>query len=216
MLGAAGRKPASRGWGIGGRLFLAGLALAFCSPALGQSPAPAAAHAAIPAPGATDQLFTLALATADAGGRGGKRNAAHRAGIEQLRQLLRDHPQNGNAHLAALAVIEDGRCETDAGYPDCAAWAIRNYELFLQAYPYSSRRSYVLKQLATNYLDLSFRFEEDKPWQSAEKAELCLGRALQFAELLAARPDPEAAFGRDMAGRIRTSGKAFSIVPGNL
>ena len=153
-------------------------------------------------------------AKSDARSRQGEA-AARKAGNDDLRRLVAEYPNTGVADDATLRLIEDGFCLTDAGYPDCNAFAIRGYEAFLAAYPYTDRKSYVLKRMAANYLDLSFRYEEDRPWQSAEKAELCLGRALQLAEL-PARPGPEAAFGRDLAARIRSSGRAFSIVPGDL
>ena len=219
MLLGARKKQTRRAGVIVGRLALAGLALCLCvPPASAQAPAPALAVPASPGEveSAAESLYMHALAAkADARAAHGSA-AARRAGNDLLRKLVADYPQSAVADDAALRVIEDGFCLTDAGYPDCTALAIRGYEAFLDAYPYSDRRTYVLKRLATNYLDLSFRFEQDQPWQSPEKSERCLGRALQLAELLAQGPEPEAAFGRELAAHIRSSGKAFSIIPGNL
>lgn len=210
--------PARKQADITFRLSLVGLAFLLCvSTARGQSPNPTPVVAP-PPPGAADSaaaaLYQRALAARAQARAHNNEAAARKAGVEDLQRLLSEYPNSSSADDAALMLIEDGFCLTDAGFPDCLALTIRGYEAFLAAYPNSDRRPQALKLLAAHYLDLSFRYEQAKPWQSAEKAELCLGRALQLAELLAAGAGPEAAFGRELAGRIRASGKAFSIVPG--
>jgi len=208
---------AARRWWIAAPITVIAMALLAMalSRAWAQAPAAPPAPVSAPAPAADEELYRRALALQAAARVRGDEARARKAGSDLLRRLAAEHPGSARVDDAALLLIEDGFCLTDAGYPECVGFAIEGYEAFLRAYPYSDRRSRVLRQLVERYLELSSRYEQERPWNSPERAELCRGRALEIAERLAANPElADSAWARATAAGIRNSGKPFSIVPG--
>jgi len=141
--------------------------------------------------------------------------AAKEAGRYFIDRLLAEFPESSFAARAVLDRIGRGGCETDAGYPDCVAEEIKQLEQWRRQYSGAELVPRVSRRTAELYLELARRYEQDRPWRSEIRAELCRGRALEFAEAAAeesASPDGRAWAARFIAG-IKASGKPFSIVP---
>jgi hypothetical protein len=141
--------------------------------------------------------------------------AVRRAGRYYLRRAVSEFPDNVWAGEAALQLLEDGRCLTDAGYPDCAVFLLKGYEEWLSKYSESSRRFEVLKKAAENYMVLAQKYEEDRPWQSAMRSELCRGRALELAQVVVedGPASPQSGWADQFIRQVKSSGQRFSILP---
>jgi hypothetical protein len=144
--------------------------------------------------------------------------AVRKAGEFFLTRLVRDFSESSWADKAALLLLDDGLCIEDEGYPGCLAWEIQGLETWLSMYNGSDLRSEVLKRTTQSYLELANRYEEPKAWNSPVKAELCRGRAIQMALLLAR--DYPGSENRNWANetvlQINASGKPYSMVPAGI
>jgi len=158
-------------------------------------------------------LFELAVAR-KAGAREGPERRL--AGRWFLKRVIEQHPDAGVADDAALELVTSGFCVTDAGYPGCVQWRIKGYEGWLTKYPYSDRRWEVAVLTAEACMKLAERFEQQEPWRSAIKAELCRGKALGLAEMVVASGSDQkaSAAARRIIGEIKGKNRPYSIVPG--
>lgn len=102
-----------------------------------------------------------------------------------LEDLIRNHPGSPYADDAALLLLEDGLCHTDAGFPDCVMLAISKYESFLATFPASDKIPYALLKISESYLVLAELYGpcrsdktcNERPWENKARAELFLGQA---------------------------------------
>jgi len=101
--------------------------------------------------------------------------------------LLQHYPQSEPADDAKLKLVEDGFCWQRDQYPDCPVFEIKQYEQFLQAYPFSSQRPRVLSEMARRYQVLAERFQEPAPWHKPARAELCAAMAQSLWQELVQR-----------------------------
>lgn len=141
-----------------------------------------------------------------------------RAGVYYFEKIVKEHGGSAEADDAALRLVEAGLCVKSSAYPACTAWSIRRHESWLEEYSYSPLRGRVIKKLSVLYLELAGRLEEPAPWRSRNKAELCRGKALTLASMLARdRSDGNRARWADrFIKEIKSSGKAYSTVPASL
>ncbi len=141
-----------------------------------------------------------------------------RSGVYYFEKVVNEYGNSPETDDAALELIKAGLCVRESGFPACTAWSIKSHEGWLKEYGYSPLREKVIKRLAGLYLELADKLEEDAPWNSSAKAELCRGKALELASVLD-RPGSGRRL-RDWAGkftkRIKTSGKAYSLMPSEL
>ncbi|MFO8058071.1 MAG: hypothetical protein R6V10_12310 [bacterium] len=141
-----------------------------------------------------------------------------RAGCYFFEKVVKEHGGSAEDDDAALRLVEASLCVKSSAYPACTAWSIRRHEGWLEEYSYSKLRSRVMKKLADLYLDLADRLEEPAPWRSRKKAELCRGKAISLASVLARdRSDRNLArWAERFIKEIKSSGKAYSTVPSSL
>jgi hypothetical protein len=143
-----------------------------------------------------------------------------------LEKLVQDYPSSSYSDDAALFILQDSLCYRDEGYPDCTIFEIRQYEKFLEKYPFSDKKPEVLCRLAEKYFYLAGLYapEEDKqgrpgnekPWESKSRAELFLGQSQKICTGLIDRY-PSGSFAeksRQLFGKINDSGLTPSFIRG--
>jgi len=109
-------------------------------------------------------------------------------------ELLRRYPQSALADDAALLFLEDGFCYEWGEDPACPAFEVRQYENFLETYPFSDRRAHVFLEMARRYQALAERYSEEAPWRHQARAELCGAMAQTlWRELIATYPGTDEA-----------------------
>jgi hypothetical protein len=182
-----------------------------CSEIPGITPAPVTGD---PAPCVLDRLGLLMKERARQD-RPDDAIALRRAGGDYFQRAVAEFPDSPWAGDAALQLLADGDCLTDAGFPDCTMFRIKGYEQWLSTYAKSPRRFGAIKLAAESYLELAGRYEQDRPWHSPLRAELCRGRALELSAMIAAEGprSEEALWAGPFIAAIKASGKPFSIVP---
>lgn len=163
-------------------------------------------------------LYRLAMIRKRAPQQKGLEAMARKAGACFLQRLSADFPKSEWADNGALVTVEDGFCLVDEGPPECLAWEIRGYEGWLASFPKSEERPGILKKAAESWLALAGRYDEPAAWRSEIKAELCRGRAIEFAgALLEENPGSrEAGWAMDFIAGVKASGKPYSMIPQDL
>jgi hypothetical protein len=133
-----------------------------------------------------------------------------------LDRVIYEYPGNEFTDNASLAVMEDFFCEDDAGYPDCVKMEIKLYEEWLTKFPRSDVKDEVYKKAAESYLELAGKYEEKEAWNSPAKAELCRGRAIQYAAQINIenKTGSLSEWSKEFVKNIIGSEKPYTIVPG--
>ncbi len=130
-----------------------------------------------------------------------------------LERMLAESPGSAHAPAAALALVETRLCMTDARYPECDMHAIKSYEAWLEAYPYSELGGEVMVRRGRAYCELGDKLSSEGPWRSAERAELAFGMCRAIARRVLAEEDtgPHAQWARETIREMDESGRAYSM-----
>ncbi len=131
-------------------------------------------------------------------------------------RLLAECPESPFVAAAALRILEDGFCGSWSGYPDCAKLEIERYEEFLQAYPESELKPYVLGQMSERYLALAGFYDQARPWGNPALVELCRISVFYLLKDLSKRHAdlPGAAAAKVELDRLSESLGVTAYVPG--